>query len=963
MQVNSHLAKAIRFALISGVAVSAATTFNTYAEEVANAASPVERISVTGSRIIREGAVAPTPVTVITGDELLSTGVTNIGEALNQLPALGNTSSLANSGNSIGTSGLNLLDLRSMGTARTLVLVNGKRHVSSSAGTSSVDVNTIPSVWIDKVEVITGGASAIYGADAVTGVVNFILKKNVNGLDVSATKGWADDSDFNKDRFSLSYGTDYAQGDGNIAFAVEYSSQEQLHAFDRDQTAIAYASLNNTTRPLDADGNPIDSNNPSDPDKFLTPNAGHYSISNAGTINLDGWKTFNPNGSLRDVYLGDNVDGIRCADCDFTNLNQFATLQPEFERYNINFKTNYQLNDDHNVYFEAKYANSQSTGVSQPAFFFGNPVNDVKIDNAFINPELVALMQANKDEDGNSAPLDTINVRRFMTDLGSRIEDDTRETQRYVLGLEGVVLDYWDYDLYALYGQTDLERINKNNLVYNNYSNALDSVLENGVAVCRDQDARDAGCVPVNIFGYGAPSQAAIDYINTTSTGTSVIKQTVLGGTMTNSGIFELPAGYVGFSTGVEYRKEESEIFEPNNASDTFFNALGEDKGDFDVSEIFAEITLPLLADLPMVRQLDLDLAVRFADYSTIGNATTWKTGLSWEVDDQLRLRTTYSEAIRAPNISELYGAESQTYFSVNDSCRAKNLNDLADPTLHQANCTALGIPAGFDADYDDKTLEGLSGGNRELKAEESKSYTLGVVYQPDYIDGLSITTDYWNIEIENAISAVGAQDIIDRCVDSPSGVNNEYCSLITRDATSHEITQIRQFSLNIASLEAAGIDFDIGYIFEAFNGDVRTNLIATRLLKRKDFSFQNEPDTFEELAGTAGYAEWQANWSVSYAIDNWDYAWRTRYIQGVDLYTNYTLDNNANPNSNMEYGDYYISDVSVAYNFDSGIALKFGIDNLFNRDLPYGSTGTDSTSSAYDNVGRFFHTTATYKF
>ncbi|MGK0410465.1 MAG: outer membrane receptor protein involved in Fe transport, partial [Shewanella psychromarinicola] len=606
MQVNSHLAKAIRFALISGVAVSAATTFNTYAEEVANAASPVERISVTGSRIIREGAVAPTPVTVITGDELLSTGVTNIGEALNQLPALGNTSSLANSGNSIGTSGLNLLDLRSMGTARTLVLVNGKRHVSSSAGTSSVDVNTIPSVWIDKVEVITGGASAIYGADAVTGVVNFILKKNVNGLDVSATKGWADDSDFNKDRFSLSYGTDYAQGDGNIAFAVEYSSQEQLHAFDRDQTAIAYTSLNNTTRPLDADGNPIDSNNPSDPDKFLTPNAGHYSISNAGTINLDGWKTFNPNGSLRDVYLGDNVDGIRCADCDFTNLNQFATLQPEFERYNINFKTNYQLNDDHNVYFEAKYANSQSTGVSQPAFFFGNPVNDVKIDNAFINPELVALMQANKDEDGNSAPLDTINVRRFMTDLGSRIEDDTRETQRYVLGLEGVVLDYWDYDLYALYGQTDLERINKNNLVYNNYSNALDSVLENGVAVCRDQDARDAGCVPVNIFGYGAPSQAAIDYINTTSTGTSVIKQTVLGGTMTNSGIFELPAGYVGFSTGVEYRKEESEIFEPSNASDTFFNALGEDKGDFDVSEIFAEITLPLLADLPMVRQLDL---------------------------------------------------------------------------------------------------------------------------------------------------------------------------------------------------------------------------------------------------------------------------------------------------------------------------------------------------------------------
>ncbi|MEH6462681.1 MAG: TonB-dependent receptor [Shewanella psychromarinicola] len=956
MQVNSHLAKAIRFALISGVAVSAATTFNTYAEDVANTASPVERISVTGSRIIREGAVAPTPVTVITGDELLSTGVTNIGEALNQLPALGNTYSLANSGRFIGTSGLNLLDLRSMGTARTLVLVNGKRHVSSSAGTSSVDINTIPSVWIDKVEVITGGASAIYGADAVTGVVNFILKKNVNGLDVSATKGWADDSGHNKDRFSLSYGTNFAQNDGNVAFAVEYSAQEQLRAFDRDQTSTAFTSLANSDRITD-------NNDPSDPDKIWTPNAGHYTISNAGNVNLDGWKSFNPDGSLTNVYSGQNVDGIRCADCDFTNLNQFVELQPEFERYNINFKTNYQLNDNHNVYFEAKYVNSQSTDEGQPAFFFGNPVNDVQIDNAFINPELVALMKANKDSDGNAAPLDSINVRRFMTDLGVRIEDDTRETQRYVFGLEGLVFDDWDYDVYAIYGQTDLERVNKNNLVYDNYSNALDSVLENGVAVCRDQTARDEGCVPVNIFGFGAPSQDAIDYINTTSTGTSIIKQTVLGGTLTNSYLFELPAGYVGLSTGVEYRKEESEVFEPDNAEGTFFNALGEDKGDFDVNEIFAEVTLPLLADLPMVRQLDLDLAVRYADYSTIGNATTWKTGLSWEVDDQLRLRTTYSEAIRAPNISELYGSASQNFFNVNDSCRAKNLNDLADPTLRQANCTALGIPAGFDADYDDKTLEGLSGGNRELKAEESKSYTLGVVYQPDYIDGLSITTDYWNIEIENAISAVGAQDIIDRCVDSPSGVDNEYCSLITRDPTSHEITQIRQFSLNIASLEAAGIDFDIGYIFEAFNGDVRTNLIATRLLKRKDFSFQDEPDTFEELAGTAGYAEWQANWSLGYSINSWDVNWRTRYVEGVSLYTDKELALNANPNSNMEFSDYFISDVAVTYNFDSGIKLKFGIDNLFNRDLPYGRTGTDTTSSAYDNVGRFFHTTATYKF
>ena len=244
--MNPTLAKAAHFALMANAATAALSTFSVFAAENE---TNFERIEVTGSRIIREGAMAPTPVTVITGDELLSTGVTNIGEALNQLPVLGSTFSLANSGRFIGISGLNLLDLRSMGTDRTLVLVNGKRHVASSAGTASVDINTIPSVWVDKVEVITGGASAIYGADAVTGVVNFILKKDIEGLDVSATKGWADDNPHAKDRLSLSYGTHFDQERGNAAFAVEYSAQNQLEAFDRDQTLTSFTSFKNTHRP------------------------------------------------------------------------------------------------------------------------------------------------------------------------------------------------------------------------------------------------------------------------------------------------------------------------------------------------------------------------------------------------------------------------------------------------------------------------------------------------------------------------------------------------------------------------------------------------------------------------------------------------------------------------------------------------------------------------------------------
>ncbi len=948
MMNNSGISKAVRYSLIASACSAVLATAGAAAETPKIDTANVEKITVTGSRIVREGAFAPTPVTVITGEELLSTGVTNIGEALNQLPALGNTFSLANSGRFIGTSGLNMLDLRNMGTDRTLVLVDGRRHVASSSGTSSVDINTIPSVWIDKVEVITGGASAIYGADAVTGVVNFILKKNVTGLDVSATIGEAEEASFNKKRFSISYGSDFAEGQGNVAAAFEYSGQNQLKAFDRDQTSTSFASITNLDRPNG------DDNDPSNPDKILTPNAGHYRISNAGTFNLgNGWKTFNADGSMKDVNLGTNYDGSYCTDCDYTNLNEFVELQPEFNRYNFNVKSNYRFSDNVNGYAEAKYVRSESQGISQPAFFFFNPVNTVSIDNAFMQNDMRDLM--------NQEGVSEVSVNRFMTDLGLRLEDDTRETQRYVVGLEGSVLEDWSYDVFATYGQTDLKRVNRNNLVYANYENSLDSILVDGVAVCRDEIARAEGCVPVNIFGNGKASQEARDYINTTSIGNAVIKQTVLGGSMTNSALFDLPAGAVGFSAGVEYRKEESEVFEPQNAEGTFFNVLGEDKGEFDVKEVFAEVSVPLLSDLPLIKQLDAELAIRFADYSTIGNATTWKAGLSWEVNDNIRVRSTYSEAIRAPNISELFGAPSQNFFSVDDSCKSSELDGLANADQRRQNCAALGIPAGFDSDYDSATLPGYSGGNVELKAEESTSYTIGAIYSPSFIEGLVFSIDYWNIQIDEAISGISAQDIVNRCVDSPSGVNNEYCALLTRDPTTHEITNINQYSLNIAALEAAGIDFDIGYNFDLFGGELRTNLIATQLLDRKDYSFQDEPDVYEDYVGVAGTPEWQANLTLNYSIENWGAMWRTRYIQGVNLYTDTELELNANPNSLLSYPDYYISDAAISYNFDNGISLKFGVDNLFDEDLPFGATGTTAGSAAYDNVGRFYYTTFSF--
>ena len=376
----------------------------------------LERIEVTGSKISRVGAIAPAPVTVISGEDLINTGAVNIGEALNKLPALGNTYSLANSGRFIGTAGLNILDLRNMGTDRTLVLVNGKRHVSSSAGSQSVDTNTIPSVWVERVEIVTGGASAVYGADAVTGVVNFILKDNIEGLNVSVTKGVSDLSDYNNEKATFSYGKNFDNGRGNAAFAVEYSGQDSLNALDHPWTDGSYSSLRNQAQ---TDANKDD---PNFPDKIYTPNAGYYAINNAGVFSVgNGYvNTFNPDGTQRDIYIGDNVDGLLCADCDSFNLAQFDEIQPEFERYNVNFKVNYDVTEDLNAYFEAKYVNSEGESIGQPAFFFGDPRNTISIDNPYLDDSVRTLMEEANDGEG----VDSINVLRMMTDLGRRIENN-----------------------------------------------------------------------------------------------------------------------------------------------------------------------------------------------------------------------------------------------------------------------------------------------------------------------------------------------------------------------------------------------------------------------------------------------------------------------------------------------------------------------------------------------------------
>lgn len=981
MFVKTKLATKIKSALMIGTSATFLLSQHAVAQD--DASENVERISVTGSHIGKADLENSAPVVALDADAIAASGAINLGDLLNQLPSLGSTFGLGNSSRFIGTTGLNLLDLRRLGDERTLVLVNGKRHVAGNVGTASVDINTIPTEWIERVEVITGGASAVYGADAVTGVVNFILKDRIEGIKVRVQHGEAGDSGFNSSLFSFSAGSDFAKGRGNAAFNLEYSTQNQLGARERDVFATPTRLVNNPANndTTDDAGNVI---NDGIPDQITVPNAGLYQLSKQGIfyVPADGGPVFgalqpyifNPDGSFRQQNLGTNYGGFECSDCDYIDLVETSLLQPEFDRFSFNTKFNYSLNDDHSLYLDAKYNKTKSVSFGQPSFDFGfgflSPGGyEIKRDNAYVSDQLGQLM----DDNG----LSSIFINRFNNDAGLRGEDVERETVRAVVGIQGIINNEWEYDVYANFGRTKVNQINLNNLVTDRFNASIDAVTdpETGEIVCRaaiDADAAakaqtfaPSDCVPTSIFGFGAVTPEAAAFFNVGSNTVNTINQANFAGIISNPALFELPAGDLGFAAGYEYRKERSES-QPDQlaaAGLTFLNALQEEKGEFDVNEIFAEISAPIIADVFLVEELRLDLAARWADYSTIGSDLAWKVGMDWTMSEEVTVRGTVSRAVRAPNIGELFGPQNQNFFSVDDPCSVDEVGNGPNPQLRAANCNALGAPDGFDSITDDATLEGLSGGNPDLKPEESDSVTFGIIYEPGFIEGLNFTVDYWDIQIDDAISSVGAQEILDKCVDNPGGVDNQFCALISRDPQSFEITNILSITQNVASFEASGVDFEVNYSFEALSGEWNAKIIGSKLIKNRFFPFQSEPDQPDDEKGELGQPEWAANFTLSYMTDDWRVNWETRFIDRQLLIEQDVYAVNPDERDLLFAGSTVYHDFKVNYSLMEDVELYLGVDNVFDKVPPANLFANGDGSGLYDGIGRQYYAGFTASF
>ncbi|KGJ93152.1 TonB-dependent receptor plug domain-containing protein [Colwellia psychrerythraea] len=969
MYNNSKVAKAIRLAMI--VSASAAATISApafSAEAETEELESVERISVTGSRIKRAELSTPSPTLTIDAQELVRFGNPDLGSMLAELPALGATSTIIGNNNDGAEAGVSSVDLRRLGTKRTLVLINGKRHVAGSPGSAQVDLSTIPAALIDRVEVITGGASAIYGSDAVSGVVNVILKKDFDGLEFNLTGANSTESVGTENyTFNVLGGTDIADGRGNITF----------FAGIEDTTEVMSAAV----RQWDNWGTVINPDNEGEEDgvfdKFRRPNVGSEMINDFGVMNpFSGDRfTFDKDGNRQDACtrgldnsfaFGEMEAG--CGDRGFFT-EQYENYIPGVQRTTVGSTINYEITENINFFGDFKYTRADIQQQFQPSFRFGNI--DINVaDNAFLSDEARAEL-------GGTG---TASMAKFFGELGNRSSNHNRELFRFVGGFDGFFSlgeTDLDYELFYVYGETSNNRVSENDLIPGNLAAGIDSVIDpdTGKAVCRSQlesaqgddysdpATVDAGsCVAYNPFGFAQSSPEALDWVSADVTRKDVIKQEVIGGSLAGDtgAFFELPGGAIGIATGFEYRTESSSTItdELTKSGATTNSATPDEFGEYDVTEMFIEVSLPLIAGAFLAEELTIDGAYRYSDYSHAGSVDAWKVGMVYAPIDELRFRGTYGSAVRAPNISEAFSPQSPGFARVSDPCDADNIFDDPDRV---ANCAALGIPVGFQAN-DNVSIDTMSGGNDALTPEESTSLTVGTVWTPSYLEGFSVTLDFYDIEIEDAIIEVDSQDIADNCVDATGGPDAVYCAAIDRDPTTKDIDLVRSGFLNASAYNTSGIDVEMRYNFalDSFGapGELHLSLFVNKLLELEQFEFQDRPDEINVEVGETGDPEWQARMSATYSIDDLSVTWQSRYIDRV---VTYDVSPGGGSPEDLEQG--YIPsvtthDLSFNYIVSENVKVNAGLRNIFDK-LPKGWTN----DAMYDLVGRRAYAGVTVNF
>lgn len=939
-----------RSLLCAGGAILAIATTPAYAQEQPTGEQEGGEIVVTGSRIARPDLQASTPVQVIGSDAIERQGAQNVSDVLAKLPAVGIGSTRTNSNFSDKANGVATVNLRNMGTSRTLVLVNGRRVVSGIAGRSSVDVNNIPTDLLERVEVITGGASAVYGSEAMAGVVNFILKDDFEGVRARAQAGISNEGDYGTQMIGVTAGLNFASDRGNITISGQY---------DRDE------GLRSRNRAISSEDRPFRSS--------YTPQ-GRFFIGERDF-------TYDRQNILKEGFVN-AVDGY--------NRNGERYISIPVERYLVNSLGHFDFSDKVSFFYEGAYAKVKSrTSVEAQAFDNsdarlpdGTTLGGISIANPFVPAALVDV--------ANSEGVAELTFSKRFSGVFDRSNRNDREFYRVVAGLRGTFAENWKWDAYYNRSQTIEDTASGTGLRDRLYY-ALDAVADPaGRPICRDAAARASGCVPLNIFGFDAASPEAAAYVTNNgqlNTYRARIQQEVFAANVVGS-LFSLPGGDLGVSAGVERRTEKSsEIYDAQTqAGNTLGSALNNTIGKYRVFEAYVESVVPIVAKRPFLEYLGLEGVVRYGDYSTVGPVWSYKLGGEWAPSKDIRFRAVYSRATRAPNISELFSGRNEVFPSgLSDPCEGVTATSggAFDAYCRSIPGIAQQIASAGSFQYDDntdrQTIQGIDGGNRNLREETAKTWTAGLVLTPGFLPRFSLSVDWFDIRIEDAITLIPRQATINECVATTG--SSPLCDLITREPigtprprTPGTIFQVDAFPINAASIETRGIDVAARYRAEFGAGtslDLALNYTYLDKLALRPLASLPVEDNRGQLNGDgrlgAGFKH-RANVSTTFTSGAFSLNWRMNYLSGiVDTKVGGLLPPEAN-----RIDAYLYHDAQARIDLDRAGVFAFyvGVDNLFDKKPPLidqngasNIAGTETAADTYDPYGRRFYAGAVVRF
>ncbi|MEH3108210.1 MAG: TonB-dependent receptor [Sphingomonas fennica] len=951
----SASALALAAGTIGAAAAAQTTPATTSAPPPAEATT--EEVVVTGSRLASSGFTAPTPVTVVGEQEIARQAAPNISEVLNQVPAFRPQSTPSTSAIFVSNLGAATADLRGLGANRTLVLIDGRRVVASTVQGGSftpantVDLNLVPTSLIQRSEVVTGGASAAYGSDAVAGVVNLILNKTLEGLRGNLQYGLTQAGDAQELVASLAGGVKFADGRGRIVAGIEYvDNKGSGDCYTRGWCAESFNTISNPGR---QNGQPA---------TLILPNARTATATRAGIINsgpLRGTE-FGPNGTTfrhdYGLYLPTGAaqanGGIFQSGGGDPQLAFYENypLSAPVERVNAFTHAEFEAADAITLFAEGSYGRVEGRipGAQR------RDLNTVTIrgENAFLRsryPQVAAAIGAG-----------TVSFGKIYNDLGPQIGEVKRETYRGVGGFDAELTSRLKLDGYYQYGRTDYAQRGYNTTITPRLNFALDAVRNAaGQIVCAATipggprfNAAAAGCVPYDVFGEGNFSPAAAAYVTGTARQDTRLTQQVAALTLRGD-LIDLWAGPLSFATGGEYRRDRANgTTDPISAANQFYTSPGAAiAGRITVKEAFVEAGLPLARDMAFARTLELNGAARYTDYSTTGGETTWKVGAVWEPVSWLRFRGTRSRDIRAPNIFELFGP-AQTSFQT-----------VIDPL----NGGTQSLPQVF--------LVGNSG----LRPERADTYTGGIVFQPGPVAGgrLRFSADWFDISLEGAISTLGAQVIVNRCA---TGSLASCSSLIDRGGTPNgAIVSVSNANLNLNRLITRGVDFEGSYslplsqVASSMNGSVSLRVLGTWV---KDLITVDSAGVAVDRSGQngagvsqpSGVPRWALNGFVTYDAEPFSGQIQLRYISrgrydrtriGPDE-AGYTIAATNSINDNSVGDVLYVNvngQVTIAENGTRRVELYGAINNLFDRDPPNDipSSFGPTNNVLYDVLGRTF--------